>query len=198
MIKYFALGMGLTIVNTICYTQQIGTFKDARDGRIYKTVKIGSQVWMAENLNTTKFRDGSPIPKNMWKWYNNDKRNGEQYGALYTWYSIKDKRNIAPKGWHIPSPQEWKDLFKYLGGDEFDREEKLKRIGWSPKRGGYYYSYMQEGFLLLGEEGRWWIGREDNNEEDTVSVLIFQDGLGGTDYSDFAKGNFYSVRCIKD
>ncbi|MFM7671678.1 MAG: FISUMP domain-containing protein [Bacteroidota bacterium] len=197
MTKHALLGVIVTIAATTCFSQQYGSFKDPRDGRVYKTVKIGSQEWMAENLNTTKFSDGSPIPKNMWKWYNNDKRNGEQYGALYTWYSIKDKRNIAPKGWHIPSPQEWEDLFKYLGGNEFDREEKLKRIGWSPKRAGFFYSERQ-GFFLKGEEGRWWIGGEHNNEEDTVSVLIFQDGEGGTDYSDFAKGNFYSVRCIKD
>ncbi len=197
MIQQLIVFLSSFILVLQSFAQQKGTFTDTRDGKVYKTVKIGNQIWMAENLNATKFRDGTPIPKGMWSWYKNDKKNGDKYGALYTWDALKDKRQIAPKGWHIPSPEEWEMLFKYLRCDEFDREQRLKKIGWSPIRGGYCNTYVG-GFLLIGEEGRWWIGGEDNNEEDTVSVLIFVDVEGGTDYTDFMKGNLYSVRCIKD
>jgi len=99
------------------------------DGNIYKTVKIGSQVWMAENLKVTKYRNGDPISNvrdnNAWKtcatgaycWYNNDKTvNKATYGALYNWYAVSDSRNIAPEGWHIASNDEWTTLTTYLGG----------------------------------------------------------------------------------
>jgi uncharacterized protein (TIGR02145 family) len=95
-----------------------------------KTVKIGKQEWMAENLNASTFRNGDPIPevksdeawtkageegKPAWCYYENDPENGKVYGKLYNWYAVNDSRGISPQGWHIPSDNEWKELEKYLG-----------------------------------------------------------------------------------
>ena len=85
------------------------------DGNVYKTVKIGNQVWMAENLRTTKLNDGQPIPlvteNKEWSyrttlgycWYENDEAaNNNIYGALYNWYTIETGK-VCPKGWHVPT-----------------------------------------------------------------------------------------------
>ena len=114
----------------LCYTtfaQQYGSFKDSRDGRVYKTVKIGEQEWMAENLNVDRFQNGDLIPeartveewkealKNKqpaWCYYDNDTKNGEIIGKLYNLFAITDTRGILPIGWHLPSENEYKILFE--------------------------------------------------------------------------------------
>src|ERR1700756_4772515 len=78
---------------------QTGSFKDERDGQTYKTVTLGKQTWMAQNLNF-KTTDGS-------YYYNDDPKNGETYGMLYSFNVLKD---ACPKGWHIPSDAEWEEL----------------------------------------------------------------------------------------
>jgi uncharacterized protein (TIGR02145 family) len=103
------------------------------DGNEYNTVKIGSQVWMVENLRTTRLRDGTAIPlvtvDAAWAalatpgccWYGNDAGNGVPYGALYNWYAVNTGR-LAPAGWHVPSDEEWKTLEKYLGMTQSDAD----------------------------------------------------------------------------
>ena len=107
------------------------TFVEAidADGNSYATVKIGDQIWMAENLKTTKYRNGEPISnvtnKSQWNElsikpasaqcaYNNDHINSNKYGRLYNWYAVSDSRNIAPPGWHVPSDGEWNKMTDYL------------------------------------------------------------------------------------
>ncbi len=98
------------------------------DGNSYKVVQIGTQLWMAENLKTTKNRDGTTIPlvgdQTIWVglttgamcFYNNEElTNNPVYGALYNWYSIADPRGLCPVGWHVPSDEEWKTLEMNLG-----------------------------------------------------------------------------------
>ena len=106
-----------------------GTLTD-QDGNEYKTVVIGTQTWMAENLRTTKYRDGSAIPNvtDNTAWINlttgaycnyNNTTNADTiatYGRLYNWYAATNSRNIAPAGWHLPSEAEWRTLFTQLGG----------------------------------------------------------------------------------
>lgn len=121
------------------------------DGNVYQTVTIGSQVWMAENLKVTHYRNGDPIPHvtdgSTWgglttgAYCNNDNEEGNVaiYGRLYNWYSVDDSRNIAPAGWHVPTDEEWKQLEIYLGmsqteADDFgsrgnDEGGKLKEAG---------------------------------------------------------------------
>ena len=92
------------------------------DGNVYKTIQIGSQTWMAENLKTTKYNNGNPISNitdnTVWLnsstgaycWYNNDETTFKSvYGALYNWYAV-NTGNICPTGWHVPYDSEWHDL----------------------------------------------------------------------------------------
>lgn len=96
------------------------------EGNFYKTIQIGTQVWMAENLRTTKYNNGTPIPNVMdsvkwgklntgaWCYYNNDAANNNLYGKLYNWYAVINSNQLCPKGWHVPSDAEWTILMKYL------------------------------------------------------------------------------------
>jgi len=98
------------------------------DGNVYHTVTIGTQIWMVENLKTTHYRNGDPIPNvpDNTQWsnlttsaycnYNNDANNAKTYGLLYNWYAAINSLNICPVGWHVPSANEWKKLETYMGG----------------------------------------------------------------------------------
>jgi uncharacterized protein (TIGR02145 family) len=101
-----------------------GTVTDI-DGNVYKTVKIGNQWWMAENLKTTKYNDGTSIPlvinNTAWVnkatsgycWYYNDTSYKNIYGALYNWYTVNTGK-LAPAGWHIPTDAEWCTITQFL------------------------------------------------------------------------------------
>jgi uncharacterized protein (TIGR02145 family) len=146
------------------------------DGNVYQTVTIGDQVWMAENLKVTHYRNGDPIPHvtddNEWDGvstgayceYGNDPANVETYGRLYNWYAVEDSRNIAPEGWHVPTDEEWKQLEMHLGMSQAeadgyvwrgtDEGGKLKEAGtthWqSPNTG----ATNESGFSALPGGGR--------------------------------------------
>jgi uncharacterized protein (TIGR02145 family) len=111
----------------------------------YLEVTIGEQVWMSENLNVDKFRNGDSIPQakseEEWKkagesrqpaycYYENDPANGAKYGKLYNWYAVMDPRGLAPKGWHVPSDAEWRLLTDYLGGVEVAGAKIKSTRGW--------------------------------------------------------------------
>jgi uncharacterized protein (TIGR02145 family) len=98
------------------------------DGNIYTTTKIGTHIWMAENLKTTRFSNGDSIkttslpttdieiefmPQYQWA-YNGDEKNVAMYGRLYTWFVAADTRNVCPDGWHVPTDAEWSNLTDYL------------------------------------------------------------------------------------
>ena len=101
-------------------TPKTGTVTDI-DGNTYKTVQIGTQTWMAENLRTTKYNDGEAIPyvtdNSVWVkletpaycYYNNDISNKKMFGALYNWYTVNTGR-LCPSGWHVPTDAEWTTL----------------------------------------------------------------------------------------
>jgi uncharacterized protein (TIGR02145 family) len=117
------------------FSQAKGKFTDSRDGKIYKTVVIGTQTWMAENLNVSAFRNGDPIPEAKtdeewvracnqfqpaWCYYKNNDNLGPKYGKLYNWWAIIDSREISPIGWRIPNSNDLKVLTNYTGSDGFD------------------------------------------------------------------------------
>jgi uncharacterized protein (TIGR02145 family) len=120
-----------------------GTVTD-QDGNVYKTITIGTQTWMAENLRTTKYRNGRSISEvtDNTEWLNTTEgaycnyHNSSStdtiatFGRLYNWYAVNDNRNIAPAGWHIPSDEEWTTLITYIGGAA-TAGEKLKETGIS-------------------------------------------------------------------
>lgn len=193
------------------------------DGNTYKTIKIGNQIWLAENLRVTQYSDGTPItlvqdPK---KWeslysegYCDYEKTYEVYGRLYNYYAAASERNICPSGWHLPDNSDWLGLATYLGGMEI-AGMKLKETG--PVHWGYYntLSTNESGFTALpgglrdhrgsmysmgnsqGGAGDWW----SSTANDSTTVWI--NSLGGegiyllsTPYA--LKRDGHSVRCIKD
>ncbi len=113
-----------------------------QEGNFYRTIKIGNQTWMAENLRTTIYRNGDPITEgkdnsakdylNSGVYYNyNNTENVDSlttYGLLYNWYAVSYRSNLAPAGWHIPTQAEWAILYTYLGGKN-GAGGKLKEAG---------------------------------------------------------------------
>jgi uncharacterized protein (TIGR02145 family) len=104
---------------------------------------IGDQIWMAVNLDVSKFRNGDVIYEAKtneewenaesnetpaWCYYQNDPKNGKKYGKLYNHFAVVDPRGLAPKGWHVPTDREWKNLFFYVEKDYFDVREKIKLL----------------------------------------------------------------------
>jgi uncharacterized protein (TIGR02145 family) len=126
------------------------------DGNVYNTVTIGSQVWMVENLNTTRFQNGDIVPttnpstlniiyetnpKYQWA-YDGDEHKVKKYGRLYTWYVAADSRNICPVGWHVPSDAEWNIMQKYLIDNRYNYDGLPQNNGIakslaSPNEWGY-------------------------------------------------------------
>ena len=190
------------------------------DGNVYSVITIGEQTWLAENLKTTFFNDGIPILQitdtTLWKntlspaccLYNNDSVNIDKYGVLYNWYAVNTKK-LCPKGWHIPSDNEWTVLSDNLGGEDI-AGGKLKETGtihWnSPNsdatdeshftglpggfRGpdGYYYD--------LGDYGNWWSSTTYSDYQAWCRWLSYNDAILGRSY--YSKPSGFSVRCIKD
>jgi uncharacterized protein (TIGR02145 family) len=143
----------------ILYYIENGTFTDV-EGTIYKTVKIGNQIWMAENLNVSHYSNGDLIPQiesksewanltiGAWCYYNNDPENGAIYGKLYNWYAVNDTRGLAPAGWHIPSDEDWQTLTNYLGGESI-AVNKLIEVGTAHWNEPNTWATNETGFSAL-------------------------------------------------
>jgi uncharacterized protein (TIGR02145 family) len=112
----------------------------------YKSVKIGTQIWMVENSNVDKFRNGDPIPevKSAEEWRkageqgkpacyydNTDSKNLKLFGRVYNYYALQDTRGLAPEGWHIASSSEWEILIDYAGGEEVAGKKLKSRKYWA-------------------------------------------------------------------
>ncbi|WP_143961120.1 fibrobacter succinogenes major paralogous domain-containing protein [Litoribacter populi] len=144
---------------------------DASDN-IYRTVQIGSQTWMAENLRTTKFCNGEEIPnvegggawesleEAAWTYYDNDQNYNSLFGKLYSRYVVDDPRNICPCGWRVPDNADWEELQEYLGGAA-EAGGKLKAAGFnywrSPNMGANdetrFTAYPGGAFVYASESG---------------------------------------------
>ena len=132
------------------------------DGNTYETIQIGDQVWMAENLKVTHYRNGDAIPTGLSgsKWantksgaysvYDNNESNADTYGYLYNWYAVDDARNIAPEGWHVPTDEEWMELEMYLGMSESEANDTG-------------YRGTDQGSQLAGRADLWYGGNLENN-----------------------------------
>ena len=137
-----------------------GTMTD-QEGNVYKTIVIGTQEWMAENLNTSIYRNGDAIPTDFsnaewenttntqqgaWAYYNNDASNACPYGKLYNWYTCADARQLCPEGWHVPTDLEWSEMINFLdpaadgGNNDNIAGGKLKTTGTIETATGLWYS----------------------------------------------------------
>ena len=197
-----------------------GNVKDV-DGNVYKTIIIGNQTWMAENLRVRHYNNGDIIAHNLIKTdfnpanqegafgsYNEtkDKDSIATFGLLYNWYAISDSRGLAPNGWHIPSKNEWENLLSGLGSGI---EAELKLV----ESGSTHWYYMNLGtnmsgftalpsgqfnfgeFYGIGYWTAWW----------TSTVIDEQTAFGkefSSNYpaqiSPFTKNMGLSIRCVKD
>ncbi len=202
------------------YTGNSGTFTDARDGQVYKWIKIGTQIWMAENLRATKFNDGTSIPNvtdvSTWSnlktpgycWHNNDASNKSTYGALYNWYAVNTMK-LAPKGWHVPTDAEWTTLTNFVGGKDI-AGGKLKEAGtthWvSPNAGAtstHGFAALPGGYRdnagtysSVGEDGSWWSSAESLTNG-AWGRHLYYDSVSMSRHS-FPKADGFSVRCVRD
>jgi len=139
------------------------------DGNRYHFVTIGTQIWMTENLKTTRYSNGDLIgtttsasldisaqtdPKYQWA-YNGDENIAAVYGRLYTWYAATDTRNICPTGWHVPSFTEWETLINYLGGyDNTGTTDKLREVGTTHWNSNFPQTNNNSGFTALPSGSR--------------------------------------------
>jgi uncharacterized protein (TIGR02145 family) len=172
--------------------QQKGTLTDSRDGQNYKTVTIGNQTWMAENL---RFKIGD-------SWcYDNSEDNCNKYGRMYDWNMAKI---ACPKGWHLPSNDEWTELVTVVGSSTAGKKLK-SRSGWNENGNGtdeYGFSALPSGYRYLaggfendGVRGYWWTATEhDSNNAYQWNIDYNHDYVNK---SDSYKGVGYSVRCVK-
>jgi len=176
---------------------------DSRDGKKYKTVKIGNQTWMAENLNFEA--KGS-------KCYKNDPANCQKYGRLYDWNTAK---TACPSGWHLPSNTEWDKLLRYVDGssgtespykDEIAGKYLKAKSGWNNNGNGEDKlgfsalpggeGYSDGDFRTVGDHGNWWSASEYNSNN--AYYMIMSDVIERAYYNDHSKGNLSSVRCLQD
>lgn len=177
-------------------------FTDPRDGQVYPYKTIGSQIWMTKNLNYNA--QGSLC-------YGGSSSNCEIYGRLYDWNTAI---NVAPKGWHIPTREEWQTLISYLGGEDVAAGKMKSITGWdSPNEGATNSSgftglpagarYDDGTFSELGERTYWWSSTPSVsviNGEEILTAFNMNIEVSNTfaDEDTDLRTYFYSIRCIKD
>lgn len=194
------------------------------DGNVYHIVTIGTQVWMVENLKTTRCNDGISIfnitDSTQWSnmttpaycWYLNDEDNyKDPYGALYNWYTVETGK-ICPTGWHVPTDDEWTTLIDYLGGErvaggklkekgtthwESPNSEATNESGFTALPNGFRFGSFGNGsFKSLGFSGYWWSSTEYYATLAWVRGMVYDTG---DVYRDFSFKDYgYSVRCVRD
>lgn len=192
------------------------------DGNIYDIVVIGTQTWMKQNLNTSKFRNGDLIGSTTdnYYWsaqtssqycdYNNLTANSDIYGKLYNYFVVNDPRHICPLGWHVPSIAEWNTLSNYAGGETV-AGKKLKETGISHWSAPNASATDEFGFTALpggyrSETGAYWSingyscfwsGTESNtNTAWAWSLSYYENSV--TTASHYEKRQGKSIRCIAD
>ena len=201
-----------TILILFCasvFAQQKGNFTDPRDGKTYKTAKIGEQTWMAENLNYDA--EGSIC-------YRNNPIYCSKYGRLYNWETAK---KICPEGWHLPNNAEWDKLFRFADGntgtespyqsetagnhlkaargwDSYGKSDGngTDKYGFSALPGGYGEG---SSFYHVGSFGYWWSASEYEVYSDRAyrRYMNYKYGYIYWSYNDY-KSNLLSVRCVQN
>jgi uncharacterized protein (TIGR02145 family) len=206
--------LSLTLLGVAVFAQEKGTFTDKRDGKEYKTIEMGNQVWMAENLNfETKTS----------RCYDNNPKNCEKYGRLYDWETAKD---VCPYGWHLPFDIEWDNLYRFSDGSggksslyisETAGKHLKAKSGWNDHQGKSGNGSDTYGFAALpggmgtadgrassgiGSIGTWWSASQ--HEQRTITAHVYIRGMSNQEeyarVTRFESRNpmVISVRCVKD
>ena len=186
----------------------------------YTVVQVGTQIWMAENLKTTRYNDGNPIPLTRdnatwgtmttpgYCWYNNDSVTYNTYGALYNWFTVSTAK-LAPAGWHLPTDAEWTTLTTYVGGLAA-AGGKLKETGashWASTNTGatneYGFSALPGGerfssgdFSSIGTYGMWWSSTVNTGTTAWYRYITYN--AANVNRFNGNKGTGFNVRCVKD
>jgi uncharacterized protein (TIGR02145 family) len=189
----FALAMAFTFS---CSSDDEGGGGGGKGNDIknYKTIVIGTQTWMAENLNYAV--DGS-------KCYDNDPANCKKYGRLFTWSTAM---SVCPSGWHLPSDVEWDVLVTFAGGSSTAGTKLKAASGWDRNGNGtddYGFSALpggggnsSGGFFYVGRFGDWWSSATEKNS----SYAYYRSMYNDSDVSRYQapESHLYSVRCVQD
>ena len=204
----------------------VGSMTDARDGQKYRTVKIGEQVWMAQNLN---------YETNNSYCYDDNASNCTKFGRLYTWAAAMDSagswstngkgcgyynkacsptypvRGVCPEGWHLPTKSEWETLFDAVGGQSTAGSKLKSTSGWNSNGDGtsgngmdaFSFSALPAGYRnydgyynFEGDYVDFWSSTEDNSYNAYDMGLYYDRDVAYLNNN--GKYNGYSVRCLKD
>jgi len=216
---YATNSVGTAYGNEVSFTTLPPPVTDI-DGNTYNTVLIGDQVWMSENLKTSRYRNGGSIPNvtdntlwsnstiGAWSYYNNDETNNAIYGKLYNWYTTLGD-TLCPTGWGVPTDDEWTTLTDSLGGESV-AGGKMKSIGnayWNDPNTGAInssgftalpggYRNSDGSFYIIRDYAFFWSATELGFNGAWFRYLNF--GNGGVDRNLNVKSVGASVRCLRD
>ena len=207
-------------VKVVSHSEVKGSLTDSRDGQTYRTVTIGSQTWMAQNLN---YKTANSYC------YVDNPSNCTKYGRLYTWAAAMDSagtwsangkgcgygktctptypvRGVCPTGWHLPTQTEWDTLFTAVGGYSTAGTKLKSTSGWYGNGNGtdaYSFSalpagnrYNSGGYSYEGNYADFWSSTEDNSYSAYIVSLDYYGGNANLNY--YGKNDGFSVRCVKD
>jgi len=197
-----------------------------QEGNVYKTIVIGTQEWMAENLSTSVYRNGDVIATGLstsqwtttvqgaWAYFQNDASKNCPFGKLYNWYACVDARELCPTGWHVPTDADWTVLSDYLGGEAI-AGGKMKTLGMSDSATGLWsapnsgatnssgfsgipggYRLLQGPYSNLEFIGYYWSSSDFVTLSAYYRYIIYDDV--DLTRATGAKGNGFSVRCLRD
>jgi uncharacterized protein (TIGR02145 family) len=221
-IRAYATNMaGTAYGNELSVTMPQAAVTDI-DNNPYSSVTIGTQVWLIENLKTSKYANGEAIPNltnlndwasatsGAWSYYENEAQFNSRYGKLYNWFAVNDARNVCPDGWHVPNDAEWQTLITTVGGENI-AGNKLKEVStahWKPIND---FATNSTGFTALpggarstsmgtvypmNSLGMFWT-RTQVDANDAYGYYLF-DAYQSINKLNYQKQLGLSVRCIKD
>ncbi len=217
-------GLLLLLITVITSTSDLRAAEKDIDGRTINTVSIEGQVWMQENLDVSRYRNGDLIRhastnqdwldaaakgEGAWSYYKNDSTGNKKYGRLYNWYAVHDPRGLAPSGWHIPTIKEFNTLTTALGGEAV-AGAKMKSTGtshWvSPNfaaDNSSRFTALPGGmrgtdgaFIFMSENAYFWTSSESTPTISRYSVLNYH--LPIVDQCSEHNADGMSVRCIRN
>ena len=187
-----------------------------------EVVKIGNQTWMGKDLDVEFFSNGDQISQVInaeewirkgeneepaWCYYDNDPSNGKKFGKLYNWFAINDSRGLAPKGWRIPSKNDWNILIKNLGGGGIAGNTMKGTELWLTYCGNNEsgFNALPSGvraakgvFGFLGEMVVWWSSSDTKADTYAVGFDLSDYSSADLEMGEHNKSHGYSVRCLKE